>query len=106
LAADLGIIYLMLILQTNRMQELQGHGGFHQISKESFRGQAMCGTVRIPAAVPEEVMYKVVRMKTKIQWRLQEVMDARNMDYLRRSPQETSGTSPRQRLCGMQLERT
>jgi hypothetical protein len=29
LAADLGIILMMLVLQEHRIQELQGHGGFH-----------------------------------------------------------------------------
>jgi hypothetical protein len=47
-------------------------------------------------------MWKAVRVKWKMQWRSQKVADARNMGLL---PWATSKSIPRERLCGLQLER-
>jgi hypothetical protein len=54
LAADLGVIHVMLVLQTYKIQELWCHGGFHTDFKGNPGGQPICNRVWIPAGHSRE----------------------------------------------------
>jgi hypothetical protein len=72
----------MLVLQATKLQELQSNEGFHLDFKGKPGDQVVCGRVRILA--PEMAMCEAVRVKSNIQWRSQELRDARNMKHLPR----------------------
>lgn len=55
-----------------------------ETSKTALGGQANCNRVGLPASSPEIVMNQAVRGKPKLQWRIREVSDARNMELLPR----------------------
>jgi hypothetical protein len=49
LAADFAVVHMtMLVLQACRIQQLQGHGGFHPDFKGQLGSHTMCGRVKIP----------------------------------------------------------
>jgi hypothetical protein len=87
------------------MQELWGHGSFLPDFKGRPGRPGMCSRFRITTAAPERVLLKAVRMKPKLQWRLQNFEDARNMEYCQGKPQAMSGSSSRLRPSGLQMAR-
>jgi hypothetical protein len=61
LAADLGIIHVMLILQTCRMQELWYYGSFHQDFKRRPEKPGNVWQLGSLQAAPERSMYETLR---------------------------------------------
>jgi hypothetical protein len=57
-----------------------------RFQKEGLWDWTMCDRVRVPAAVPGRVTHEAVRVKPKMQWRPQEVRDAKNTDCPLRKP--------------------
>lgn len=64
----------------------------------------MTGTDSFQGA-PERAIYEAVRVKSKLQWKPKDIGEARNKECLPRRAIGNSGTSPRDRLYGLQTAR-
>jgi hypothetical protein len=91
---DLGIVHMMLVLQTCRMQELLGHGGFYLDFKEKLRGQVMFSRLECLMASPERLMHEAIRVKLKMQWKPHDIGDARHMECLLRKAVGSKWSQP------------
>jgi hypothetical protein len=84
LAADLDVIQMMMVLQTCKMQKLWGYGGFHQ----DFKGKTakpvneLQGGSEFLQADSERMMYNTMRVRSKPQWRLQDIGEGKNVVHL------------------------
>jgi hypothetical protein len=78
------VIQMMMVLQTCKMQKLWGYGGFHQ----DFKGKTakpvneLQGGSEFLQADSERMMYNTMRVRSKPQWRLQDIGEGKNVVHL------------------------
>lgn len=63
---------------------------FIKISKEAWEARQCVTRLETMHAAPERLMNETVRMKLKIQWKLQRLRDAQNVQYLPRKLQKAA----------------
>lgn len=92
-------LYITLVLQEFTILKLGEHGGFHQISKAGG-SQAKYITVYVSAGAPKSVIHEAMKVKSKLEWRSQELRDASHVNCLMRKAADCrESQSKRQPMC-------